>query len=239
MKVTSEKQALYINRLTYNLYKLNGCINKNTIIFPDEAQRLPIDIASDMISELKIKIYNKEMEIYVYPYLHGMDKFVEVKPISKSESIKVDSIKPEENNLIVTMVDGTEVIIEENKKLLLGQSQVSLKEAYNEFVKAINHDLEVMIYKGSMQIVISIKGTEESNLLIESIDTLNEVLEIMGNKMPISWDGRYIPENVKGISYYLEQKNKEVAKRFNEIISNYSISGFFCSLLLSQTKQNI
>lgn len=235
MKTASIKHALYINRLSYILYKLDGCVNKRTIVFPDEAQQLPLDVAEDMINELKNKIYNREMELYVYPYIHGMDKLVSVNKVSSPCYMKVDKITPVNNSLIVNMNNGTHIEIVGSKSIIIGTSEVSLKGAYNELVKAINHDLDVMIYEGKTTIVISIKETSEDTLIISLIETLNSILEIMGYKMPISWDNKFSPANIQGIKYFLEKRDNDIAEKFNEILKSDSTAKAFCNLLKVQT----
>lgn len=235
MKTASIKHALYINRLSYTLYKLDGCVNKRTIVFPDEAQQLPLDIAEDMINELKNKIYNREMELYVYPYIHAMDKLVNVNKVSSPCYMKVDKITPIDNSLIVNMNNGTHIEVVGNKSIFIGTSEISLKRAYNELVKAINHDLDVMVYENATTTLISIKETTEDTLINSLIEPLNSVLEIMGYKMPISWDNKFSPSNIQGIRNFLEKRDKEVAEKFNEILKNDSTAKAFCNLLKVQT----
>lgn len=231
MKKANEKQSLYINRLSYTLYKLCGCENKKIIIFPDEAEQLPADMAEDMIKELKQKIYNKELENYVYPFLYHMDQLKEIKPIEISQYKKIEKVKPVGTTLCVITTDGEEYQINGNSKLLIGKKESSIKEVYEALVRAINYDLGVRLYVSDNLNSISVEDQEKDTVVASYIQLINKIIEIMGNKMPISWDNKYKPDHLIKLHRYIEMRDKDVAVKFKAIMENTQESQEFCILL--------
>ena len=230
MKKANEKQSLYINRLSYTLYKLCECENKKIIIFPDEAEQLPADMAEDMIRELKQKIYNKEMEKYVYPNLYGNDKIKDIKPIEVLEYKKIDKVKPVNSVLYVYTTDGTEYKINSDSKLILGNKNTKIEDIYEALVTAINHDLGVRIYTSDELTSIAIQDSEDEKR-ISYVELANKIIEIMGYKMPISWDNQYKPDHLIKIYSYLEMRDRDAALRFKAILENNQEAQVFCLIL--------
>lgn len=228
MKKANKKQSLYINRLSYILYKLCDCENKKIIIFPDEAKQLPADMAGDMIKELKQKIYNKEIEKYIYPFLFKMDQLKDIKPILVPEYKKIDKIKPSDNVLYVITVDGQEYKINSNTRLILNKNNnTTIRDIYDALVQAINFNLGVRIYISDEVISLGVEDQNNDHY----IKLINEIIEIMGNKMPIGWDGKYTPEHLIKINFYLQMRDTDVALKFKSVMENNQEAKKFCSLL--------
>ncbi|KZL92976.1 hypothetical protein [Clostridium magnum] len=231
MKKANEKQSLYINRLSYTLYKLCGCENKKIIIFPDEAEQLPADMAEDMIKELKQKIYKKELENYVFPYLYQTDKLEEIKSIKIGQYKKIEKVKPVDTTLYVVTTDGEEYRINGNSKLLIGKTESSLQQVYEALVKAINYDKGVRLYVSDNLASISVKDQERDTYIASIIEIINAIIEIMGNKMPISWDNKYKPEHIVKLQIYINERNQDVAAKFKAVMGNAQQAQDFCTLL--------
>jgi hypothetical protein len=231
MKTVNEKQAIYISKLTYALYKLRGCNNFKTVVSIEDAMKISADIATDMIHELKAKVHEEEYDQYVKPYIRAFAEQIELKPLSLREYKKIDKVTPIDNLLIVCTTDDVEYKINESYEFILGSKPISFRGIYNNLINAINYDLGVSILIEDGVCIVTLEDIERDKALINAIELINEILDITDGLLFKDHKGNFTRDYLSIILKFVEMKNMKVAERLGSILTNPKEGEFLCGIL--------
>jgi hypothetical protein len=231
MKMANEKQALYINKLSYTLYKLKGCNNFNIVVPVEEAAKLSADVAEDMIREFQEKIWEKELEVYVRPYMYDYDKLERLYKFVIPAFKKIDKVKPVDNNLYVYTTDGTEYLIDSKKTLILGRHYSNIKQLYEIFVKAINHDENVRIYVSDSVCSVYVEDKEKDLALAQAVSLVNSVIDAIEGMIPLDHRAEFHTTYLNKIINYLEARDTALASEVKRVFQNEVEANNFCMIL--------
>lgn len=231
MKMANEKQALYINKLSYTLYKLKGCNNFNVIVPIDEAAKLSADVVEDMIRELQEEIWDKELELYVRTYMYDYDTLERMYKFAIPAYKKIDKVKPVDQNLFVYTTDGVQYIIDSKKKLILGKHYSNIRELYDIFVRAINHDENVRIYISDNVCSVYIEDKDKDLALEKSIALINRVVDAIEGMIPLDHRAEFHPKYLNKIIHYIEARDTVLCNEMKKVFQNEVEANNFCLLL--------
>lgn len=231
MKMANEKQSIYINKLTYALYKLRGCNNFTTVVSVEDAMKISADIASDMIHQLKTKVNEEEYEQYVKPYVRAFAERVTLKPFSVAEYKKVDRVSPVDDHLLIYTTDGSEYNLNEEYEYIIGTVATTIRGVYNKLVNAINHNLGVSFLINNGLCVVTIEDIERDKAINDTIELINDVLDITDGLLFKDHKGNFTADYVGIVLKFVEIRNSKVANKLGAILNNPKECQFFCSIL--------
>lgn len=219
------KQAIYINRLTYILYCLDGKKNANILIPYEKAIKLSYDVAKDIIDELKKEIYNKEFEVLLLKKLKKDEdlmifpKIILIDNFKKIEKVKVDIEK--ERAEIITK-DNQVINLNQDKILNFEGREMTYKGLFNTIQNAINFDIGFNIYKTPKGIVVGLESDFDIFDYRNKIRHYNKILDITENKIPVKIkDKKLFDESFTRLLDLIKIRDVDL---FNELIVRYAIS---------------
>jgi len=193
MKTATDKQALYINRLSYKLYRLNGCNNTKVIMTYRKALGLSYDIAEEMIDTLTKKVIKQEKDQYLEEVIKttdyvGLDHFPTLKMVENFKKIDKFKVDTEKGTANITTVDGKEYNLS-GDKLRKHDFDLTYKGLYFILKNAIDNDLEVGILETDKYIIITpINEINEyyRDKYQSKIALYNKVIELTEGMLPIT-----------------------------------------------------
>lgn len=233
MKMANEKQSIYINKLSYALYKLRGCDNFTTIVSVEDAMKISADIASDMIHQLKAKVHEEEYDLYVKPHVRAFAERVTLQPLSLAEYKKIDRVKPVDELLLVYTTEGEEYSLNEEYKYVNGDTVTTIRGIYTSIINAINHNIGVRIVINNGVCVVTFEDIERDKAIDAAVELTNEILDITEGMLFKDHKGNFTPDYVGIVLKFIEMRNNKVAEKLRAILNNPKEGQFLCSILTS------
>lgn len=213
MQTAKEKQAIYINELSYRLYELYNSTD-TTIIMPyEKALELSYPMACKMIQDLKEKVEKAEYTENFLKMQWYSDKLVEVPLVKFIDNYKdIDSFKVNTtiDQIDIVTINGNDISISTKGMTFINQGiQINLEKITEILKQAIDESKRVNIYSISKYIFILLENQNRDNTFKKTITLYNNMLK--------STKG-YVIKNTKDQPLY-ERSLKIVKLR---AIENYS-----------------
>lgn len=234
MKTATEKQAMYISKLSYNLYKLNGCTNFSTFIQYEDALRLSAEIADDLIKELKRIISEGEFDKYIRPYMLDSYKvktipFIRFNP--KYE--KMIRITPLDNRLLVILTEDNKTYkIDDRNLIIYNKDEINLTELYDNLIKCINFNTPIVIYTKRNTHYFFSHNNKNEEIINKFLPLVNQVLETMGNQLPTAFSGDMNAEiSIEPILRFVEKKSSDTYNLLLELLNNNVMEANFFNII--------
>ncbi|MBO8161699.1 MAG: hypothetical protein H0Z24_08690 [Thermosipho sp. (in: Bacteria)] len=231
MKMATKKQAKLINDLTYRLYELSSDKDKNILIPFKEALEFPYDTAQRMIKDLKAKIKETEIEVFLKEptgYAKRYIKFMPIQIIQNYKVIKKIRVDIENRTAEITTEDGQviEIADPENKLLRKDRGYLYIHNLYDMLKQAIDHNIRVNIFKTDKYYIYHEDKKRDAEL-IEWIKVFNRILKATYgilpesptyNKVNFKDTFQLIKERDEKLFRILSEMSDEKLDRFNELI---------------------
>jgi len=214
-KTANEKQAIYINRLSYKLYKLNDCKDTKTIIPYKKALQLTYDVADDMIKTLLEKIKEVEIDKYLKTEIEkdtDLNKLIDFPTLSIIENYKkIDSFRIDINKETaeINTLDGDTYKLSGD---ILRKHNFSMdyKELASILKRAIDYDLRVSIIKTDKFIVVTPENEVRKSVkenYERLINLYNRILEETNNKLPVDKNGKITAKSFNVTLKYIRKRD--------------------------------
>lgn len=239
MKTATEKQAIYINNLSYIFYEMSGSSDTKMIMPFPKALQLTYPIADRMIKDLLRKINDKEYEMYFLDYKTSSDTLDRMKPIQLIQNyFEVDKFRYDKKNRIleVTTLHGNHLKIEGDITLRRENFSSSYEEFTTLLTQAIDESKRVNIYRIGDTAYLFIENKERDKLYKSIADNYNKMLKATNFNVIKNYKKEFILERgikllrVRDIDLYNELKpvfdNQNNVKFFKTIIS-YAENGLY------------
>lgn len=224
VKMCGEKQAIYINQLSYKVFKLKFGEDIREVITIDQAREFTYEMAQDTIAKLERQVEYYQYRRFERSHLKRdaeMRDFYKVLFVENYKTIKNVRVDLNENKAWLLTDTGEEILIE--GKIKSGDWYNNYGTLYNTVKTAIDGNRKINIFKCNEYTMVFIEPEEEvKERNRELIYYLNKIMDISGNKLPALKDKKGIPDinTFKKILPLIQMKNIKLYEELSEFMEN-------------------
>ena len=224
LKMCEEKQAIYINQLSYKVFKLKFGEDIREVITIDQAREFTYEMAQDTIAKLERQVDYFEYRRFTRSQLKRdaeMRDFYKIQFVENYKNIKNVKVDLKKKKAWLLTDTGEEILIE--GKIKSGDWYDNYGTLYKEVKNAIDSERKVNIFKCNEHTMVFTEPEEEikerNRILVEYI---NEIMDISDNKLPALKKLKGIPdlETFKRILPLIEMKNIKLYEELSEFVEN-------------------
>jgi hypothetical protein len=224
VRMCEEKQAIYINQLSYKVFKLKFGKDIREVITIDQAKQFTYEMAQDTIGKLERQVEYYEYRRFTKSKLKRdaeMRDFYRVQFIENYKTIKNVKVDLNENKAYLLTDTGEEIVIE--GKIKSGDWYDNYGTLYKTVKTAIDGGKKLNIFKCDEHTMVFLEPEEEvkeKNRLL--VGYMNKIMDISDNKLPALKDQKGTPdvETFKRILFLIQMRNIKLYEELNTFMEN-------------------
>lgn len=188
VRMCEEKQAIYINQLSYRLFKLNRGNDLSEVITISQARDFTYQMAEDIIKNLRMQINNAEDHKFDLGILEKikveMRKYYKVQLVENYKIITRVKVDLKQKKAWLTTDAGE--VIDIDGSIRTDEWENNYEALFSEVKTAIDSDKRLNIYKTNNRTMVYLEpeeGTKEFNRKLEGF--INRIMNITDGKLPV------------------------------------------------------